>query len=212
MHVLEGVGAIDATRGRVRVLDRAKLEEMVEGCYGVAEATASCLLRFTPSHRSPSVIDIARPPSLPHEASYPPPVLQPIPGLHPCSRPRPVPTIRYLHSRSPGACVLACGICRDAAHVPILQLRSSQQWTLCRPPSNTRSGPHGGSGPASARREHFQAAWRYSPWRDEMQTIDAIGLLDRLDLALKTDEVLLHAGDLLGDGGLLLRPRSGHRH
>lgn len=38
MHVLEGVGAIKATRGRVRIFDRAKLEEMAEGCYGVAEA------------------------------------------------------------------------------------------------------------------------------------------------------------------------------
>jgi CRP-like cAMP-binding protein len=38
MHVLEGIGAIKATRGRVRIIDRAKLEEVAAGCYGVAEA------------------------------------------------------------------------------------------------------------------------------------------------------------------------------
>jgi CRP-like cAMP-binding protein len=37
IHVLEGMGAIRATRGNVRILDRAKLEEIAAGCYGVPE-------------------------------------------------------------------------------------------------------------------------------------------------------------------------------
>jgi len=38
IHVLEGLDAIRATRGNVHVRDRAKLEEIAAGCYGVAEA------------------------------------------------------------------------------------------------------------------------------------------------------------------------------
>jgi CRP-like cAMP-binding protein len=38
LHVLEGVHAIKATRGNIRVLDRQKLEEIAGGCYGVPEA------------------------------------------------------------------------------------------------------------------------------------------------------------------------------
>lgn len=37
LHIIEGVGAIKATRGNVRVLDRAQLEEMAGGCYGQPE-------------------------------------------------------------------------------------------------------------------------------------------------------------------------------
>lgn len=37
-HVLEGAGMIRAERGRITVLDRAKLEEMADDAYGVAEA------------------------------------------------------------------------------------------------------------------------------------------------------------------------------
>jgi CRP-like cAMP-binding protein len=38
IHVLEGLNAIRATRGNVRIRDRSKLEEIAAGCYGVAEA------------------------------------------------------------------------------------------------------------------------------------------------------------------------------
>jgi CRP-like cAMP-binding protein len=38
IHILEGVNAIRATRGNVRIIDRAKLESIAAGCYGVAEA------------------------------------------------------------------------------------------------------------------------------------------------------------------------------
>jgi CRP-like cAMP-binding protein len=44
MHVLEGLNAIKATRGNVRIVDRAKLEEIAAGCYGVAEAEYERLL------------------------------------------------------------------------------------------------------------------------------------------------------------------------
>jgi CRP-like cAMP-binding protein len=37
-HVLEGAGMIRAERGRVIVLDRAKLEELADDAYGMAEA------------------------------------------------------------------------------------------------------------------------------------------------------------------------------
>jgi CRP-like cAMP-binding protein len=37
-HVLEGAGMIRAERGRVTVLDRAKLEELADDAYGMAEA------------------------------------------------------------------------------------------------------------------------------------------------------------------------------
>jgi len=38
IHVLEGVHAIKATRARIQILDRAKLEEFAGGCYGIPEA------------------------------------------------------------------------------------------------------------------------------------------------------------------------------
>jgi CRP-like cAMP-binding protein len=44
MHVLEGMNAIRATRGNVRIIDRSKLEEIAAGCYGVAEAEYERLL------------------------------------------------------------------------------------------------------------------------------------------------------------------------
>lgn len=37
IHILEGSGAIKATRGNVRVLDRSKLEDIAAGSYGVPE-------------------------------------------------------------------------------------------------------------------------------------------------------------------------------
>jgi CRP-like cAMP-binding protein len=37
LHILEGIHAIKATRGHIRILDREKLIEIAGGCYGVAE-------------------------------------------------------------------------------------------------------------------------------------------------------------------------------
>ena len=37
IHILEGLGAIKASRGNVRVLDRRKLQDIAAGCYGVPE-------------------------------------------------------------------------------------------------------------------------------------------------------------------------------
>jgi CRP-like cAMP-binding protein len=37
IHILEGGHAIKATRGNIRVLDREKLREIADGCYGVPE-------------------------------------------------------------------------------------------------------------------------------------------------------------------------------
>jgi CRP-like cAMP-binding protein len=37
IHILEGGHAIKATRGNVKVLDRAKLRQIADGCYGVPE-------------------------------------------------------------------------------------------------------------------------------------------------------------------------------
>ncbi|MBY3516057.1 Crp/Fnr family transcriptional regulator [Rhizobium laguerreae] len=38
IHILEGVHAIKATRGNIKVLDRAKLEEIAGGSYGIPES------------------------------------------------------------------------------------------------------------------------------------------------------------------------------
>lgn len=38
LHVIEGLKAIRATRGNIRVIDREKLEEIAGGCYGVPES------------------------------------------------------------------------------------------------------------------------------------------------------------------------------
>ncbi|MCO4318824.1 Crp/Fnr family transcriptional regulator [Phyllobacterium sp. 21LDTY02-6] len=37
IHVLEGMHAIKATRGNIRIVDRSRLEEIAGGCYGVPE-------------------------------------------------------------------------------------------------------------------------------------------------------------------------------
>ena len=37
IHVIEGVHAIKATRGNIKILDRAKLEDMAGGSYGIPE-------------------------------------------------------------------------------------------------------------------------------------------------------------------------------
>jgi CRP-like cAMP-binding protein len=37
IHVIEGLGIIKATRGNIRVIDRAKLEELAGGSYGIPE-------------------------------------------------------------------------------------------------------------------------------------------------------------------------------
>ena len=37
LHILEGIHAIKATRGNVRVIDRERLEEVAGGCYGLPE-------------------------------------------------------------------------------------------------------------------------------------------------------------------------------
>lgn len=37
LHVIEGIKAIRATRGNVRIIDRAKLEEIAAGSYGIPE-------------------------------------------------------------------------------------------------------------------------------------------------------------------------------
>ena len=38
LHVLEGVKIVRTSRGRIHVLDRARLEEIAGGCHGLAEA------------------------------------------------------------------------------------------------------------------------------------------------------------------------------
>jgi CRP-like cAMP-binding protein len=37
LHIIEGLGAIKSTRGNVRIIDRARLEEIAAGCYGIPE-------------------------------------------------------------------------------------------------------------------------------------------------------------------------------
>ncbi|MBY5461585.1 Crp/Fnr family transcriptional regulator [Rhizobium leguminosarum] len=37
LHIIEGIKAIRATRGNVRIIDRAKLEEIAAGSYGIPE-------------------------------------------------------------------------------------------------------------------------------------------------------------------------------
>jgi CRP-like cAMP-binding protein len=37
LHIIEGLHAIKATRGNIRVINRAKLEEIAGGCYGIPE-------------------------------------------------------------------------------------------------------------------------------------------------------------------------------
>jgi len=44
LHILEGMHAIKATRGRIRVRDRAKLEAIAGGCYGTPEKEYDLLI------------------------------------------------------------------------------------------------------------------------------------------------------------------------
>ncbi len=44
LHILEGQGLVRATRGLIRINDRAGLERMAGGCYGVPEAEYARLL------------------------------------------------------------------------------------------------------------------------------------------------------------------------
>jgi CRP-like cAMP-binding protein len=44
IHLLEGVQIVSARRGHVKVLDRARLEEVAGGCYGVPEREYERLL------------------------------------------------------------------------------------------------------------------------------------------------------------------------
>lgn len=37
IHILEGIHAIKAKRGNIRIVDRSKLEEIAGGCYGIPE-------------------------------------------------------------------------------------------------------------------------------------------------------------------------------
>jgi hypothetical protein len=53
IHVLEGLKAIRATRGNIRVIDRALLEEIAGGSYGVAEAEYERLIGV-PIRRRPA--------------------------------------------------------------------------------------------------------------------------------------------------------------
>ncbi|WP_017996647.1 Crp/Fnr family transcriptional regulator [Rhizobium leguminosarum] len=46
IHILEGVHAIKATRGNIRILDRPKLEEIAGGSYGVPEREYERLVGF----------------------------------------------------------------------------------------------------------------------------------------------------------------------
>jgi CRP-like cAMP-binding protein len=46
IHILEGVHAIKATRGNIRILDRPKLEDIAGGSYGVPEREYERLVGF----------------------------------------------------------------------------------------------------------------------------------------------------------------------
>jgi CRP-like cAMP-binding protein len=52
LHTLEGTGAIRATRGRVMVVDRERLEELAGDCYGRPEAEYSRII--APFGKSPN--------------------------------------------------------------------------------------------------------------------------------------------------------------
>ncbi|MHC2569626.1 hypothetical protein ACVMH6_001954 [Rhizobium leguminosarum] len=47
LHIIEGMRAIRATRGNVRIIDREKLEEISAGCYGVPEREYERLVGLT---------------------------------------------------------------------------------------------------------------------------------------------------------------------
>jgi CRP-like cAMP-binding protein len=44
IHLLEGIHVIKATRGQVRIINRARLEEIAGGCYGLPEAEYNRLI------------------------------------------------------------------------------------------------------------------------------------------------------------------------
>jgi CRP-like cAMP-binding protein len=46
LHIIEGVGAIKAKRGNIRILSRPQLEEMAGGCYGLPEREYERLIGF----------------------------------------------------------------------------------------------------------------------------------------------------------------------
>lgn len=48
LHILEGINAIKATRGNIRILDRDKLLEIAGACYGVAEREYERLIGLSP--------------------------------------------------------------------------------------------------------------------------------------------------------------------
>jgi hypothetical protein len=54
MHILEGEHLIKSTRGRVRVIDRAKLEAMAGASYGLPEAKCEWVIGgLVQEHASP---------------------------------------------------------------------------------------------------------------------------------------------------------------
>jgi CRP-like cAMP-binding protein len=59
LHILEGVHAIKATRGNVRVHNREKLEEIAGGCYGLPEAEYERLIGISMSINPRTIIRIA---------------------------------------------------------------------------------------------------------------------------------------------------------
>ncbi|MEA3534548.1 Crp/Fnr family transcriptional regulator [Rhizobium sp. CC-YZS058] len=48
LHVIEGVKAIRATRGNIRITDRARLESIAGACYGLPEQEYKRLIGFRP--------------------------------------------------------------------------------------------------------------------------------------------------------------------
>jgi hypothetical protein len=50
LHVLEGLHAIKATRGNIRIIDREKLEDVAGGCYGAPEAEYKRLIESQVDH------------------------------------------------------------------------------------------------------------------------------------------------------------------
>jgi CRP-like cAMP-binding protein len=51
IHLLEGIHAIKATRANIKVLDREKLKEIADGCYGVPERAYERLIGLPMSAR-----------------------------------------------------------------------------------------------------------------------------------------------------------------
>jgi CRP-like cAMP-binding protein len=53
IHLLEGIHAIKATRANIKILDREKLREIADGCYGVPEREYERLIGLPMSARLP---------------------------------------------------------------------------------------------------------------------------------------------------------------